>query len=131
MNVKLHIREVKEEIKELTIEERRMLSNSESGRGDLLTAMARDRLRKLGFVGSYVSNRDVGVFRTETIRDATPKEMIAWHCLQLYKECDNVDDTCYACPLNVTGGICIPRKCEERSKKVLEGKEVILSLTEE
>ena len=128
MNVKLQIREVKVEKRHLTIEEWAMYLLSENG-NSIYQHDAEDIVKSWGLI--EFEKGLTGLFRTETVRDATPKEMIAWHCLQLYKECDNVDDTCYACPLNVTGGICIPRKCEERSKKVLEGKEVILSLIEE
>jgi hypothetical protein len=134
MNVtklKIKIKEVTEETRELTIEERCLNLVTVAlvpGCSKECRAEASAKLDSIGFV-SYQGT--LGKFRTVTIRDATPKEIIAWHCLESYKECDRVDDTCYACPLNVTGGICIPRKCEERSKKVLEGKEVILLVIEE
>ena len=131
MNVtklKLKVKEVKVEARKLTVEEWAVYLLSEN-KNSIYQHDAKEIVKSWGLV-EFV-NGLIGLFRTVTIRDATPKEVIAWHCLESYKECDRVDDTCYACPLNVTGGICIPRKCEERSKKVLEGKEVILSLTEE
>jgi len=131
MNVtklKLKIKEVKVEARKLTVEEWAVYLLSEN-KNSIYQHDAKEIVKSWGLV-EFV-NGLIGLFRTVTIRDATPKEVIAWHCLESYKECDRVDDTCYACPLNVTGGICIPRKCEERSKKVLEGKEVILLVIEE
>ena len=131
MNVtklKLKVKEVKVEARKLTVEEWAVYLLSEN-KNSIYQHDAKEIVKSWGLV-EFV-NGLIGLFRTETIRDATPKEVIAWHCLESYKECDRVDDTCYACPLNVTGGICIPRKCEERSKKVLEGKEVILLVIEE
>ncbi len=131
MNVtklKLKVKEVKVEARKLTVEEWAVYLLSEN-KNSIYQHDAKEIVKSWGLV-EFV-NGLIGLFRTVTIRDATPKEVIAWHCLESYKECDRVDDTCYACPLNVTGGICIPRKCEERSKKVLEGKEVILLVIEE
>ena len=137
MNVtklKLKIKESKEVVRHLTIEEQCIyLAYLDATNPNNLRLAALKKLDDLHMVKIIPSDEitNIAVFRTETIRDATPKEIIAWHCLESYKECDRVDDTCYACPLNVIGGICVPRKCEERSKKVLEGKEVILSVNEE
>jgi len=130
MKLKIKIKEVKKEWRQLTELETLLTDIS---RLNQVPESYKDKLKwqlKLRGITGYdiSSERILGLFRTETIRDATPKEIIAWHCLESYKECDRVDDTCYACPLNVIGGICVPRKCEERSKKVLEGKEVILEL---
>jgi ribosomal protein S1 len=117
MNVtklKLKVKEVKVEARKLTVEEWAVYLLSEN-KNSIYQHDAKEIVKSWGLV-EFV-NGLIGLFRTVTIRDATPKEVIAWHCLESYKECDRVDDTCYACPLNVTGGICIPRKCEERSKK--------------
>ena len=70
---------------------------------------------------------------TTTIRDATPKEVIAWHTLQsLYVCSHNMPiQLCSQCANNLGPIGCNIGRARERAEGILKDKEVILSLTEE
>ena len=70
---------------------------------------------------------------TTTIRDATPKEIIAWHTLQsLYVCSHNMPiQLCSQCANNLGPIGCNIGRARERAEGILKDKEVILSLTEE
>ena len=95
MELKIKIKEVKEETRELTIEERCLVLVTVAqvpGCSKECRAEASAKLVSIGFVSSqgtrFVSSLGtLGKFRTETIRDATPEEYRAWTYLQLVKHC--------------------------------------------
>ena len=126
MELKIKIKEVKEETRKLTVEEWAVYLLSEN-ENSIYQPDAKEIVKSWGLV-EFV-NGLVAIFRTETIRDATPEEIIAWHCTQIKKVCDMIEVECYAnCPKRV--------RCEAlldytESMTILEGKEVILSVTEE
>lgn len=111
MNVKLQIKEVKEEPRELTALEEAVLRQYEN----------------MGGYGEPI----IRTSRTETIRDATPEERMAWMFLNMVGE-----DMCPHCR-DVGCGSCFLDKCiahttpRLKAKSKLYNKEVIVSLTEE
>ena len=136
--LKIRIKEVKEETRKLTIEERCMYNISKNGIIDGyipdLISEVNDRLKEIGFIEATYDKqipaeilREVkGLFRTETIRDATPEEIMAWHCKQIWKLCDMIGVECYDnCPKR---GGCLARDEWVKAKALLEGKEVILEV---
>jgi len=127
MKLKYSIKEVVDTQRMLTVEEQCMLSKSQSTCGGMLTVMATDKLRKLGFV-KIVSNSDIGIFRTQTTRDATPEEVIAWLCIQIQSRCNYIAQ-CDGCP---KCGCCNGNEGQEytKSKEILEGKKVIVEVVE-
>ena len=129
MNVKLHIREVKEEARKLTIEEWAVYLLSKNGRS-IYQHDAQDIVKLWGLI--EFENGLIG-FRTETIRDATPKEIIAWHTLQSLYVCshDMPIQLCSQCANNLGPNGCYIDRTRERAEGILKDKEVILSLTEE
>ena len=133
VNLKIKIKEVKEEMRKLTIEERCLILPTVT-RVPNWSEEFRDAARaKLDSIG-FVSNRGTqGLFRTETIRDATPKEIIAWHTLQsLYVCSHNMPiQLCSQCANNLGPIGCNIGRTRGRAEEILKGKEVILSLTEE
>ena len=133
VNLKIKIKEVKEEIRELTIEERCLNLVTVAlvpGCSKECRAEASAKLDSIGFV-SYQGT--LGKFRTVTIRDATPKEIIAWHTLQsLYVCSHNMPiQLCSQCANNLGPIGCNIGRARERAEGILKDKEVILSLTEE
>ena len=127
MNVKLHIREVKEEARKLTIEEWAVYLLSKNGRS-IYQHDAQDIVKLWGLI--EFENGLIG-FRTETIRDATPEEYRAWTYLQLVMHCacperkkSSLD--CNECFLS---GACIASDFKTKiAIYILKGKEVILEL---
>ena len=128
MELKIKIKEVKEEIRELTIEERCLVTVSMEGYSKEYRDEASARLDSIGCVSTPGTQ---GVFRTETIRDATPEEYRAWTYLQLVKHCacperkiSSLD--CNDCFLS---GACIASDFKTKiAIYILKGKEVILEL---
>ena len=123
MKLKIKIKEVKEEIRELTIEERCLVTVSRipGGCSERYRAEASAKLDSIGFVSNLGSR---GLFRTETIRDAALEEIIAWHCMRVWDifsktECLGVFEHIRHLPVT-----------DEwvKAKELLEGKEVILEL---
>ena len=128
MELKIRIKEVKEEMRELTIEERCLVTVSRlpGGCSERYRAEASAKLNSIGFVANRGSQ---GKFRTETIRDATPEEIIAWYCIQSHIVCLTTDvATCRACPKNRGSNQCKMLEDYFESKKILKDKEIILEL---
>ena len=123
MELKIRIKEVKEETRKLTIEEWAVYLLSENG-NSIYQHDAQDIVKSWGMV-EFV-NGLIGLFRTETIRDATEIETIAWHCTQIWKQCDMNGVDCYTnCPKRVG---CEALSDYNKSRTILKGKEVILEL---
>ncbi len=133
--LKIKIREVKEETRSITLEEKCMFLLSTD---ILYSQRLRDEIEKrmdmLGLI-RRIGSENV-LFRTETIRDATPEEIIAWHCgcvwdscfktkcLGVFAQIRNVK-----CPKNDgTKNPCPARDEWVKAKELLEGKEVILEV---
>ena len=132
MNVKLTIKEKK--TRKLTDEEKIMIDVCKFLGPKMDTKslynVCRDYLANRGliFADGFIYELETPS-STTTIRDATPEEIIAWHCTQIWKQCDMIGVECYAnCPKK---GGCRARREWLKAKALLEGKEVILSLTEE
>jgi hypothetical protein len=128
MELKIRIKEVKEEMRKLTIEERCMHSvvTNPTFKDAYRDEVSR-HLDKIGFVERVYDGNVTGLFRKTTIRDATPEEIIAWHCRSVWDICSKTE-----C-LGVFEHIRHLPVTDEwvKAKELLEGKEVILSLTEE
>ena len=123
MELKIKIKEVKEEARKLTIEEWAVYLLSENG-NSVYQHAAQDIVKSWGMV-EFV-NGLIGLFHTETIRYATPEEIMAWHCTQIWNLCDMNGDECYDnCPKR---GGCLARDEWVKAKALLEGKEVILEV---
>ena len=130
MELKIKIKEVKEEIRELTIEERCLVTVSRlpGGCNERYRAEASAKLDSIGFVANRGSQ---GKFRTETIRDATQDEYRAWAYLQLEEHCACPDRKtksldCDDCFLS---GACVASDFKTKiANHILKGKEVILEL---
>ena len=135
--LKIRIKEVKEETRKLTIEERCMYNISKNGIIDGyipdLISEVNDRLKEIGFIEATYDKqipaeilREVkGLFLTETIiRDATPEEIIAWHWMRVWDICSKTK-----CLGVFTHGRYLPARDEwVKAKELLEGKEVILEV---
>ena len=134
--LKIRIKEVKEETRKLTIEERCMYNISKNGIIDGyipdLISEVNDRLKEIGFIEATYDKqipaeilREVkGLFRTETIRDATPEEIIAWHWMRVWDICSKTK-----CLGVFTHIRYLPARDEwVKAKELLEGKEVILEV---
>ena len=121
--LKIKIREVNLEKRHLTIEEWAVYLLSENG-NSIYQHYAEDIVKSWGLI--EFENGLIGLFRTETIRDATPEEIIAWHCTQIWKPCDMIEGKCVAnCPKK---GVCEVVLDYKKSMAILEGKEVILEV---
>ena len=126
MELKIKIKEVKEEIRELTIEERCLVTVSRlpGGCSERYRAEASAKLNSIGFVANRGSQ---GKFRTETIRDATKYEIISWHCINIHNICPLC---CGSCPMNpgYAAKRCNKEEDYNKAEALLKGKEVILEL---
>jgi len=141
MNVKLQIKEVKEETRELTVIEEALVMAVQTGPISWYYPQFVDRcknkLRELGlsergyeYTGGW-GKPIIWTFRTETIRDATPQERMAWLYLNMVGEdrCPYILGMgCKSCILEEC--IAYPRS-RQKAKSILSNKEVIVSLTEE
>ena len=126
MELKIKIKEVKKEWRQLTELETLLTDLS---RLNQVPESYKDKLKwqlKLRGITGYdiSSERILGLFRTVTIRDATPEEIIAWHCrcvLDIFSktECLGVFERIRHIPL---------RDEWVKGIELLEGKEVILEL---
>ena len=147
MELKIGIKEVGEERRPLTNEENcflevmnfpRVLSHlssyQEEAEGLLhlpsYQEVAEGLLHERGFIKYEISEKGrEGLFRKETIRDATPEEIIAWYCIQSHIVCLTTDvATCRACPKNRGSNQCKMLEDYFESKKILKDKEIILEL---
>ena len=129
MELKIKIKEVKEERRLLTDEEECFITVMNIPRWiPSFQKEATELLRKRGF---ETGDGQFGVFRKETIRDATPEEYRAWTYLQLVKHCacperkiSSLD--CNDCFLS---GVCVASDFKTKiAIYILKGKEVILEL---
>jgi len=120
MKLKIKIKEVKEERRLLTIEEQCMysISNNKSYSGNLVRA-AKQKLDEmnLGDVLETDGLTALGIFRTETIRDATDNEIRAWYCAGCIKNSYHVACTVFS--------------DEIEANTLLLNKEVVLELVDE
>ena len=127
VNVKIKIKEVKEEARKLTIEEWAVYLLSEN-ENSVYQDDAQDIVKSWGLV-EFV-NGLVAIFRTETIRDATPEEIIVWHILELDYACWQHPD-CKTCMIGIAG-VCLYEDCDSNeannAREILKGKEVILEV---
>jgi len=118
--LKIKIKEVKEDVRKLTIEEWAMYLLSENG-NSIYQHDAEDIVKSWGLI--EFKNGLIGI-RPVTIRDATPEEIIAWHCrcvLDIFSktECLGVFERIRHIPV---------RDEWIKAKELLEGKEVILEV---
>ena len=140
MELKIRIKEVKEEERQLTIEEQWMYTLtridyiSDTLSEEFMSAVQK-HLNEIGLIDVIPKPyANWGLFRTETIRDATPEEIIAWHCTQIWKLCDTTGGECFAnCPKRGWCEATVDYTCEatfdyNKSMTILEGKEVILEV---
>ena len=130
MELKIRIKEVTEETRELTIKERCLVTVSRlpGGCSERYRAEASAKLNSIGFVSNHGSQ---GKFRTETIRDATPEEYRAWIYLQLVKHCTCPERKISSLDCNdcFLSGACVASDFKTKiAMYILNGKEVILEL---
>ena len=127
--LKIRIKEVKEETRPITLEEKCMLIISTDMR---YPQNIRDEIKKRMDMSGLI--RRVGseniVFRTETIRDATPEERMAWMYLNMVGEdrcpvCSDIGIGCESCILEMC--IASPRS-RQKAKSILSNKEVIVEV---
>jgi len=137
MNVKLTIKETTEETKIMTIPERCMYNVSiDCTFTQEFRDLVKRELDKIGFVKIVGPRCQLGIFRKVTIRDATPEEVIAWHCISIWGICFKTK--CFGvtacirdekCPKNDgTKNPCPVRDEWDRAEEILEGKEVIVEV---
>ena len=130
MELKIRIKDVKEETRPITLDEKCMFLISTDMH---YSQKIRDEIRKkLDALGLLIRvDSDNIVFRTETIRDATPDEVIAWHILAVDKACWNHE--CEICHIGKVYG-CLYCVCDSNeannARELLKGKEVILEAVE-
>lgn len=131
MKLKIKIKEVKEERRPLTIEEQCVFSVSNNCySGDLVKA-AKQHLKDINLSSVEKSPNtltSLGIFRTETIRDATDNEIRAWHFLRIVEKCG---DSCVGCIKNGNHVSCTAFSDEIQANGLLLNKEVILELVDE
>ncbi|MFA5453117.1 MAG: hypothetical protein WC248_06055 [Candidatus Methanomethylophilaceae archaeon] len=126
MELKIKIKEVKEEVKPLTIEEQCMHSVITNPMfKDAYRDEVRRHLDEIGFVKPIYDGNVTGLFRKETTRDATDNEIRAWHCLRMVELCV---DSCAGCIKNRNNISCNVFSDERSAKELLFNKEVILGL---
>jgi len=119
MKLKIRIKEVVEKWRDLTIYDDCVIyvggQNAKGIIGSPLQTEAEHELDRLGYVSKRFNERHhrwEGLFRKETIRDATDEETVAWHKIEIGK----LFRMCFGDPYI--------------DSKILEGKEVILEIVE-
>jgi hypothetical protein len=129
MKLKIKIKEVKEERRPLTIEEQCMHSVATNPNyTDAYRGEVSRHLDKIGFVKRVYDGNVTGLFRKETIRDATDNEIRAWHFLRIVEKCG---DSCVGCIKNGNHVSCTAFSDEIQANGLLLNKEVILELVDE
>ena len=132
MKLKIKIKEVKEERRPLTIEEQCVFSiSNDNSYSDGLVKAAKQHLKDINLSSVGKSDDTVtslGIFRTETIRDATDNEIRAWHLLRIAEKCY---DSCAGCIKNRNYVPCTALSDERSADELLFNKEVILELVDE
>lgn len=134
MYARLKITEINEVTRDLSIEERCMLSVAYANYGgcidEYFRKAAKDRLAEIGFVQYVNQQKTRGLFRnTSPERPATEIETIAWHCIQIWKPCDMIGGECFVnCPKK---GVCEVISDYKKSMAILEGKIVSVEYFEE
>ena len=137
MNLKYTIKEVKTEERELTLPELCVLMVKRTTWVDRPHAaeQAEEYLKEIGFVslvdeGQYLYRKGPisrkSKFRKETIRPATPEEIIAWLTIRTYDVCQP-RPSCELCPKEFN---CRIKEDYESSKSILANKEVIIEVVE-
>ena len=144
MKLNYTIKEVKEEIRELTIPERCivMVANTIwSSRRDI-TKLAEEYLKEVGFVelvdsdiSSMFKNGEssfVAKFGKESVRVATPSEIVAWNVLNIKTLCETDVISCSKCPLDMrsSGKCCNITTRAKNAKRIMDGKEMIVEVVE-
>ena len=126
--LKIKIREVNLEKRHLTVEEWAVYLLSENG-NSIYQHYAEDIVKSWGLI--EFENGLIGLFRTETIRDATPDEVVAWHILAVDKACWNHE--CEICNIGKVYS-CLYCNCDSNeannARELLKDKEVILELVD-
>ena len=130
MELKIKIKEFKEETIKLTIEERCLVTVSRlpGGCSERYRAEASAKLVSIVFVSNQGSQCK---FRAENIRDATPEVYRAWTYLQLVKNCTCPERKISSLDCNdcFLSGACIASYYKTKiAIYILKGKEVILEL---
>ena len=125
MELKIRIKEVKEEARKLTIEEWAVYLLSKNG-NSIHQHEAEDIVKSWGLI--EFENDLMGHFRTETIRDATDNEIRAWHCLRIVEKCY---DSCAGRIKNRNHVSCTTFSDEIQANGLLFNNEVILELVDE
>ena len=118
MELKIKIKEVKKEVRELTIEERCLVTVARDSTSKEYRDEARARLDSIGLIHSLGFSSDRGMqgkFRTETIRDATPEEIMVWHCMNMRRVAYNIGvggiSACEGCCMMNVDYEIIPGNC--------------------
>ena len=129
----LKITEVTEVTRDLSTEERCMLSVAYANYGGCIDEdyrkAAKDRLAEIGFVQYVNQQKTRGRFRNTTPeRRATEVETIAWLCTQILKQCCDMDGECANCPKR---GGCEASSDYNKSLDILAGKTISVEYFEE
>lgn len=130
MELKIKIKEVEEETRDMIVEERCMyITAHDPNYTDSFRKDIENRLDDIGFIELVTPSGVKGLFRKETIRDATPEEYRAWVYLQLIKHCVEIRMRSSDCQDCFMHGVCIATDFKTtKARSILKGKEVILEL---
>lgn len=143
MKLNYTIKEVKEETRELTIPERCivMVANTVWAPERDITKLAEEYLKEVGFielVDSDISSMFktgessfVAKFGKESVRVATPSEIVAWNVLNIESLCGSDYFHCDMCPMNMInfgGECCNITTRAKNAKRIMDGKEMIVEV---
>ena len=136
---KLKVKEVETFERPITVYEEAIWNIAQNGRfphyRSPLCIRCQLEVGRIGLKDTFESRGGciMGKFRITTTRDATPKEIIAWHTLQSLYVCshDMPIQLCSQCANNLGPLGCHIDRIRERAEGILKDKEVILSVTEE
>ena len=141
MKLNYTIKEVKEETRELTTPELCVLLVKRTTWFSEPDAAKRaaEYLEDVGFVdtigdgpslfGKEKPNR-YAKFRKESVRVATPSEIVAWNVLNIKTLCDTDGLSCNKCPLDMrsSGKCCNITTRAKNAKRIMDGKEMIVEV---